>query len=459
MPSPHRLRAVAALAAAGLVLAPAPAADARGLTTGITDPLDSAFRESDGLGSYHVAHVAGARVVRVPVVWGSVSSRAPAQAQDPADPAYDWTYVDDRVDRIVANGLRPLLAVHGTPDYARKRGLTPHASDLGAFMTAIARRYDGSVKPRVQLWQVWNEPNLRSFLDPRGAVADYRSMLRSSYHALHAVDDRNVVVGGGLGPFGGPRGRYGIAPLRFMRRLFAQRTPFDVWSHHPYTSGPPAREALAKDDASLGDLPEIRRLLVGARRAGRVASTRMWVTEFSWDTKPPDPHGVPVREHARWVAEALYRMWRSRVEVVVWFQLRDNPRKPFTWGQTFQSGLYFKTTALYSNERAKPALRAFRFPFVALPERRRVVLWGRTPDSRPTRVLIQRRTRRGWQGFLVLRADRDGIFRGVLGGRNRAPLRARAIGQLSQPFAPRRTRDRRVNPFGGADPEALAESP
>jgi hypothetical protein len=452
-PSFQRIAAAAAVAAA---LAGAEAAGARGLTTGITDPLDSAFAERDGVAGYHVARANGVRVVRVPVVWSSVVSVPPANARDPNDPAYDWTFVDDRVDRIAAKGLEPLLSVYGRPHFARKRGLTPHASDLGAFMTAIARRYDGTRKPRVRLLQIWNEPNLKSFMDVRDGPDDYRAMLASGYAAVKSVHRDNLVVGGGLGPFGGPGGRYGTPPLAFMRRLLSRETPFDVWAHHPYTSGPPARRALAKDDVSLGDLPEMRRVLRAARRAGRIRSTRFWVTEFGWDTKPPDPYAVPVREHARWVAEALYRMWRSGVDLVVWFQLRDNPHEGHPWGATFQSGLYYRTTALYADERPKPALRAFRFPFVALPSGRRTVLSGRTPDSRPNTVLIQRRVRGRWDGLLVLRADRDGIFRGAIRRRRGDVLRA-AAGDHSMPFEVRPTRDRRVNPFGGAGPEALRE--
>jgi len=65
-----------------------------------------------------------------------------------------------------------------------------------------------------------------------------------------------------------------------------------------------------------------------------------------------------LREHARWVSEALYRMWQDGVSLVVWFQLRDNPKGTFTWGQTYQSGLYFRTTPLYADEREKPAALA-----------------------------------------------------------------------------------------------------
>ena len=231
-----------------------------------------------------------------------------------------------------------------------------------------------------------------------------------------------------------------------MRDLLAEDMPFDAFAIHPYTSGSPTHRAGTPGDASLGDLPAVRRILdqTGHRKAP------LWVTEFSWDSGPPDPFAVPVREHARWVAEALYRMWVQDTELVVWFQLRDNPKGTFTWAQTWQSGLYFRTTDAYANEKAKPALRAFRFPFVALPSGRRVPVWGRTPASRSGRVVIERRAGGRWRRVKVLRADRDGIFRSQLARRGRAPLRARAAGDTSQPFAPRRTRDRFVNPFGGA---------
>ena len=448
------------------MLACAGAASARGLVTGITDPIEHDFAERDGIHSFHVVHVAGIRVVRTSVNWGDIARSAPADATDPHDPAYDWTRVDDSVDRIVANGLQPLLSVLKTPTWARKRpgGKTPNASDVGAFMTAVARRYDGTRRPRVRLLQLWNEPNLKSYLDSRGGPAAYRAMLSAADAAVHRVHEDNVLVGGGLGPFGGPRGRYGIAPLKFMRRLFRKDTPFDVWSHHPYTSGPPAHSAYAKDDASMGDLPQIRRVLRRARAAGRIRSTRLWVTEFSWDTKPPDPFGVPVREHARWVAEALYRMWRNRVEVAIWFQLRDNPHDGHWWGQTFQSGLFYRTTPLYADEKAKPALRAFRFPFVALPAGRRIRFWGRTPNSEALLIRIERRERGRWQAIRVAQADADGIFTGTLPrDRRRRALRANVVALAntnadhSVPFVPRRTRDRHVNPFGGEDPEALRE--
>ena len=58
-------------------------------------------------------------------------------------------------------------------------------------------------------------------------------------------------------------------------------------------------------------LPQVQRLLGAARAAHHIVAARrppLWVTEFSWDTNPPDPKAVPERLQARWVSEGLYRM-------------------------------------------------------------------------------------------------------------------------------------------------------
>ena len=44
---------------------------------------------------------------------------------------------------------------------------------------------------------------------------------------------------------------------------------------------------------------------------------RFVVTEFSWDTKPPDKTAVPMKLHERWVSEALYRMYQVGIDLAL----------------------------------------------------------------------------------------------------------------------------------------------
>jgi hypothetical protein len=453
-------RALLAAACLAAVLGAADPAAARSFRTGVIDPSERGFGEVDPDGAFAAARGAGMSVVRVPVVWSDVAPTAPKDATSPIDAAYGFPPVDAVVLRTLAAGMQPLLSVYSAPRWARVKGPSPNPGDVGAFMTALARRYagvlarprDGMVLPRVRLFQLWNEPNIRDYLDQGDGAAHYRQMMLAAHPAVHSVHEDNLLVAGGLGPFAGPGGRYGVHPLSFMREVLSEDVPVDVWSVHPYTSGPPARRAGSRGDVSVGDLPEVRRIL---RRTGH-GRVPLWITEFGWDSAPPDPKAVPVREHARWVDEAMYRMWRQGVRVLIWFQMRDNPKGTFTWEQTYQAGLYYRTTPNYADEKAKPALRAFRFPFVALPSGRGIVLWGRTPGSRAGRVVVERRIGRRWRRVTSLRADGDGIFRGRLSRRRPQVLRARSGGETSLGFAPRRTKMRFVNPFGG---DALPPDP
>jgi hypothetical protein len=254
-------------------------------------------------------------------------------------------------------------------------------------------------------------------------------MVNAVADAVHAVDPSNLVVAGGLDPFGHPKGRkqrwYSTAPLAFMRSLLClskgkhpHRTcnatvHFDVWSHHPYTFGGPFGHARNPDDVSLGNLPAMRSLLRAGVRLHRVVSAhpiQFWVTEFGWDTKPPRSGAASVQLAARWTAESLYQMWRSGVSLVTWFLLQDykSPSK-------YQSGLYFHSDSL-DEARAKPVRTAFRFPFVAYLTKKTVRVWGRDATSDKQRVTVQRRhgSQGGWRTVAHVRTNANGIFEASL---------------------------------------------
>ena len=250
-------------------------------------------------------------------------------------------------------------------------------------------------------------------------------MVNAVADAVHKVDPANLVVAGGLDPFGHPKTKkqtwYSVAPLAFMRSLLClskgshphatcnDPVHFDVWSHHPYTFGGPFGHAKNPDDVELGDLPRMRALLQAGVRLHHVVSAQpvqFWVTEFGWDTSPPRPHAAPMALAARWTAESLYQMWRSGVSLVTWFDFEDQPGT-----SAYQSGLYFYSKSL-DTARAKPVRTAFRFPFVAYLGNRGVSVWGRDATSTKTLVTIQQRhgVRGGWRTVARIQPNRFGVF-------------------------------------------------
>ncbi len=454
----------------------APASAARPLKTAITDPgmfADPGTRAR----SFDRVRSTGATVVRLVLNWNQVAAGAePANPTSPNDPAYSWGEFDAQVAAAKARGLEPFVGIVFAPRWAEGAGsgpagtVAPDPVRFGQFAKAAATRYSGSFAPpgqgplpRVRYWQAWNEPNRDYFLMPQyqgdriASAPHYRAMVRRFAAGVHAVSSANRVIAGGLAPLGRP-GK--PAPLAFMRSLLCvsatlQRTcdlrsnpiAFDVWSHHPYTSGGPTHSAAARDDVSLGDLPEMRRLLNAAVRLGHVrplGPVGFWVTEFSWDSDPPDPKALPASLHARWVSEALYRMWKHGVSVVTWWRIQDDPLTGPN-GTPYQSGFYTVSG------KAKRSLTAFRFPVVALRRSGRIFVWGRTPAGRRGTVVVELKTGRTWRRLGTLATTSYGIFtRSYTSSATRGYVRARLAGTrtASLPFSLTYAKDRYVNPFG-----------
>jgi hypothetical protein len=346
---------------------------------------------------------------------------------------------------------------------------------LASFATAAARRYSGSFEglPRVRYWQGLNEPNLSLFFNPQFengqavSASLYRTLINAFYSAIKSVSSSNLVLAAGLGPIAVPH--WTIGPMRFARELLCMRgrrhprpargnceggVHFDIFDIHPYTTGGPSHKGNA-DDVELGSLKRLRELVTAADRAGRIQGrfrrTPVWVTEFSWDSKPPDPGGLQLRILTRWTAEALYRAWDAGISHFFWWQLRDpNPTPDTPMTQTVESGLYFRG-ATVADDQPKPNMYAFRFPFVAYPRKAGFFFWGRTPTSTGGKVVIQIREG-GWRAAATVRADRNGIFTGVAKGlygrHKRGMVRARYRGETAVPFSLHPVKDFYQPPFG-----------
>ena len=427
------------------------------------------------------ARQTGATMWRVVVDWDEIApagADAPSgfHASDPGDPAYDWKSADAQVRAALDNGFQPILDISGGAPLWAQQGkpqpyygaIKPNPHQLAAFAKAAAIRYSGAYHglPRVRYWLLWNEPNLVYYLQPQYvngkpfSPAWYREMANAFAGAVHSVHSDNIVVAGATAPFttvnGTGRSVLSMAPLVFMRSLFClgrnlkptcgATVHIDAWAHHPYTSGGPTHHAVHSDDVSLGDLPKMRKVLDAAWRTHRIVALRppqFWVTEFSWDTNPPDPNAIPIDVQARWVSEALHVMWQNGISVVTWFSLFDEPLS----ASRYQSGLFFEPDA-GGAAKPKPTLTAFRFPFVAYRHGPRILVWGRTPTSRAGTVVVEQALRGRWLRLRTVRAASTGIFLGTATAKGGGEVRARFARSVSLPFSLRIPPDHFYNPFG-----------
>ena len=434
----------------------------------------------------------GGKFLRINVYWDTIAPvdrPANFEPSNPADPAYKWGLLDQAVKSSVANGLTPMLMAflapkwaegpHRDPD-ARLGTWEPDPVQFSEFGEALVKRYSGhfpdpaapqTTLPKVDYFQAWNEPNLFLYFNPQAkngkilSPAAYRELLNRFYSAVKSVRPDARVLAAGMAPIGRPNHAV-IAPKDFIRRLACMRSNSkprrncsafiraDIWDSHPFTTGGPTHQASGKDDISLGDLPELRSLIRAADKHKKIRGvtrfTPIWATEFSWDTKP-DPGGLPMSLAKRWTAEALYRMWQSGISVMTWLSILDAPSTlgDLGWAELAQSGFYFYTKDA-TKARPKASLRAFRFPFVAFKNRKGFHFWGRTPDSRKGRVVIQIRKGRRWYTVTKERADRSGIFVGSVRTRHRRGyIRALYRNSSAVPFSLKNVPDKYYRPFGG----------
>jgi hypothetical protein len=390
-----------------LVVLLAAAAPAQGATRELrVGFFDHVFMSGDRDAWLDRAQASGSQVTKMDIGW--VARTRPANPRDPADPAYSWANADAAVAAAAARGQRVLISFCCAPAWAeapnrparyRQGTWKPNVAAVGGYGEALARHF--AANRAVQGFQLWNEPNLDHYLAPQWvrrkgrwkpyAPVHYRRMLNAFYRGVKRGNRRALVVTGGTAPYGDPRpGGSRIMPVRFWRTVKRKKTRFDVLAHHPYGVGSPRRRALNRDDAAVPDVWKFKRFARGKR---------LWVTEMSWDSRPPDPQGVPAVKHASWVSDAFFVLWKQGVDTVTWFQIRDQAPQP-SYSATNQSGVYL------TDGTPKLAQRAFAFPFSCERSGSRLRVWGLAPAAGRVVIEAQGRT------IARLRAGSNRVFTG-----------------------------------------------
>ena len=407
---------------------------------------------------------ADASIIRLNVPWITIGGTTkPAAPSNPATYDTAMVEIDAAVRQAKADGLEVMLVANGAPPWAEGPGRPadavpgswrPNPNDFGDFARALALRYSGgyapagqSPLPAVQALEVWNEPNTSGAITPTfegktdTAASIYRDLLNAAYDAVKSVNPGMQIVTGGTAPYGDPPGGpyppgiervrpvtfwqdvLCVAPTKSKKKSKKARLPgaipptkfvrtggcngpvkFDILSHHSIdnTGKGPLQSGPTADDASTPDLGRITAVLRGAEKAGTTQGRhRVWVTEFWWDSKPPNPSGAPLLTQARWIEQSLYFFWKAGADTAFNFVIGDTATRPNVHAG-FQGGAYFQ------DGRPKPALTAFQFPFVTQALNRTTLeAWGKSPAA--GKLQIQRK-QGGWKTIKRLRVGKGSTF-------------------------------------------------
>jgi hypothetical protein len=150
-------------------------------------------------------------------------------------------------------------------------------------------------------------------------------------------------------------GAGGISPVSWIKAMGSLRSRLDAYAHHPYPGRPQVETPYGPACSSCTTIAmaDLERLVALVRK--NLGRKRVWLTEFGYQTNPPDIFlGVSPEEQAEHVASAVRRVHTAAsVDMLVFFLVRDDAAD-----EGWQSGF---TTV---NGVKKPAYTAFRLPLV-----------------------------------------------------------------------------------------------
>lgn len=442
-------------------------------------------------------HDLGVDDVKVSVVWSLIApdpnsrTKPDFDATDPAAyPAGAWSRYDLIAKDAASLGMGVYFQLQGPdPTWARAPGSgsqgpalghMPNTQDFEQFVQAVGTRYSGSFVPghgtsssasqtvlgvplpigttrrstpaplpRVSTYEIWNEPNERSWLNPwyrksgRRTLLlqpeEYRALIDAGWQGLMASGHRGdtILIGetanvGEVDPVPFARDLYCVnaaaAPLRGAAATalgcpasgnaagFVRDHPglFDAsgYAHHPYAFDvPPDRPYPQRSYVTLENLGGFERLLVRIfHRYGRstVGGVPIYLTEWGYESDPPNPFvHTSLGEQETYLNEGEFMTWQDPyVRALAQFELVDDGPKPDTtpgsraYWSTFQTGLEYASGA------HKPSYQAYMLP-LWLPRTRHGAnrtVWGqlRPADHTTLQYGVLQFARRGSSSYGTL---------------------------------------------------------
>jgi Cellulase (glycosyl hydrolase family 5) len=304
----------------------------------------------------------GADVLRLNLYWYEVAPKKPRKATNPNDAAYRWARYDQAIARAKQHGIEVIFSIFGTPRWANGgkdwQYAPKNAGALRAFAIAAAKRY-----PLVDRWLAWNEPNAPNFLRPQSRFVGgrwvftspglYAPICNAIVDGVNAVDPTDTVACGLLNPRGKPKPngrRDSVSPTLFLQGMKNAGAHPEVIAYHPYawTSRiAPTSKVKGTNAITLGNF----QVLVSAIDRLYGSHMRIWVTEYGYQTNPPDTaFGVPWTTQATYMQQAFGIMRaHPRIDLALWFQIKDDSRLA-----GWQSGVISTGNVI------KPSYEAFR---------------------------------------------------------------------------------------------------
>lgn len=220
---------------------------------------------------------------------------------------YDFSAYDRLVNSLASAGARPLFILdYGNDLYQTGAPRSPEAvAAFARFAGAAAAHFKG----KNVIWEIWNEPNLGQFWQPKPDANEYATLALATAKAVRAADPGATLIGPGASGF----------PWKFLETVFKRGllAHLDAVSVHPYRGQNP--ETAADDFARLRVL--IARHAPEGKRELPIASSEWGYSTFT---------GGGISENQQ--AQYLVRQWLSNlaagVNTSIFYDWKDDGDNP-----------------------------------------------------------------------------------------------------------------------------------
>jgi hypothetical protein len=276
------------------------------------------------LGAMYQVTLIGASQVRCDLNWWSV--------QPYNSTTYYWNVYDNVVNAAAHFGIQVLFDVSFTPPWARPNPLPPgtqdpshvpplHINDFVRFANAAVNRYSpvGKAHPStvvgsVNMWEIWNEPNLTGGWTPPDPVR-YGNFLKTVAWSVRRIDHKMTIISGGMAPAGTVGGNY--APQDFIAKMATTGVlpKIDGVGIHPYSFPAYPNEQL-NFNPLYNAVPAIYYVMV----ANGAGSKKIWATEVGWPTSSQSPQTYRFWDGVQVGTEA-YQATELPLTMVTWFKM------------------------------------------------------------------------------------------------------------------------------------------
>jgi len=278
----------------------------------------------------------GFRWLRMDFMW---------QLTEPKKGQYDFS----PYDRLLATG-RPhgtrfmFILDYGNPLYEREQSVktAEGRAAMARWAAAAVERYKG----RGILWEMWNEPNIKKFWQPKPDVKEYIQLALAVGEAIRKVAPKEMYVGPATSEI----------PLDFLEACF-QAGLLEYWSAvtvHPYRQQPP--------ETVEADYERLRGLIAKYAPKGK----HIPILSGEWGYYSAAWGGFSEEKQGKYLARQWLVNMANSVPLSIWYDWHDDGKDPKEPEHHFGTVLHDYHEGKDPVYDLKPAYRAARTLTTAL---------------------------------------------------------------------------------------------